>query len=260
MCTLLVFHHCFADAEFVIAANRDEYLDRPAEPPALRLWHGRRVLAPRDARAGGTWLGTNDAGVFAGITNRPTPSPDASRRSRGLLVADALAASSAAEAAARLAQLPARSYNPFNLLVCDAEDAFVVVYEEKAELSRLSAGPHVIGNGDPDSRSLPKVARLLDEAGAIAKGSAAEALAALEGACAAHGSAGGAPLLATCIHAGGYGTRSSTLLRRGRRPDQDVFRFSDGPPCSHPYRDFTPLLTQLDQTGMRAGAAERTHA
>ena len=259
MCTLIVFHHCFADAELVIAANRDEYLDRPAEPPALRLWHGRRVLAPRDARARGTWLGANDAGVFAGITNRPSPSPDASRRSRGLLVADALAASSASEAAARLAQLPSRAYNPFNLLVCDARDAFVVVYEEKAELSRLSAGPHVIGNGDPDSRRLPKVARLLGEAEEIAQGSAEEALAALEGTCAAHGSSG-APLLATCIHAGAYGTRSSTLMRRGRRPDQDVFRFSDGPPCSHPYRDFSPLLTQLDRTGRRTGAAERMHA
>lgn len=259
MCTLIVFHHCFADAEFVIAANRDEYLDRPAEPPALRSWHGRRVLAPRDARAGGTWLGTNDAGVFAGITNRPTASLDASRRSRGLLVADALAASSASEAAARLAALPARAYNPFNLLVCDAQDAFVIVYEEKAELRRLSAGPHVIGNGDPDSRRLPKVARLLDEADGIARGSAEEALAALEGTCAAHGNEGG-PLLATCIHAGAYGTRSSTLMRRGRRPDQDVFRFSDGPPCSHGYRDFTGLLAQLDRTGMRTEAAERMHA
>ena len=260
MCTLIVFHHCFADAEFVIAANRDEYLDRPAEPPAPRFWHGRMVLAPRDARAGGTWLGTNDAGVFAGLTNRPTPSLDGSRRSRGLLVKDALAASSAAEAAARLALLPARSYNPFNLLVCDARDAFVVVYEEKAELKRLSAGPHVIGNGDPDSRRLPKVARLLDEAGEIARGSAEAALAALETLCATHGSAGGGPLEATCIHAGAYGTRSSTLMWRGRRRDQDVFRFSDGPPCSQPYRDYTPLLTQLDPTGRRTGAAERMHA
>ena len=259
MCTLILFHHCFADAEFVIAANRDEYLDRPAEPPALRFWHGRRVLAPRDVRAGGTWLGTNDAGVFAGITNRPTSSLDASRRSRGLLVAEALGASSAAEAAARLAELPAHSYNPFNLLVCDARDAIVVVYEEKAELQRLSAGPHVIGNGDPDSRRLPKVARLLDEAGAIAQGSAEQALAALEGTCVAHGSAG-SPLEATCIHAGAYGTRSSTLMRRGRRADQDVFRFSDGPPCSHSYRDFTGLLAQLDQTGRRTEAAERMQA
>jgi len=259
MCTLIVFHHCFADGEFVIAANRDEYLDRPAEPPALRFWHGRAVLAPRDVRAGGTWLGANAAGLFAGLTNRPTPGLDPARRSRGLLVADALAADSAAEAAARLAELPARAYNPFNLLVCDARDAFVVVYEEKAELRRLSAGPHVIGNGDPDSRRLPKIARLLDEVEAIARGSAEAALTTLEGVCAAHGSVGG-PLEATCIHAGAYGTRSSALLRRGRRPEQDTFRFSDGPPCSQAYRDFTPLLTQLDRTGRRTEAAERMHA
>jgi uncharacterized protein with NRDE domain len=259
MCTLIVFHHCFADAEFVIAANRDEYLDRPAEPPALRLWHGRAVLAPRDARAGGTWLGTNDAGVFAGLTNRPAASLDPGRRSRGLLVTDALAAGSAAEAAARLAELPARVYNPFNLLVCDAADAFVVVYEEKAELRRLGAGPHVIGNGDPDSRRLPKVARLLDEAASIARGSAEAAMAALERTCRAHDGSG-APLLATCIHAGAYGTRSSTLMRRGRRPEQDAFRFADGPPCRHGYRDFTGLLAQLDRTGTRTEAAERTHA
>jgi hypothetical protein len=132
------------------------------------------------------------------------------------------------------------------------------VYEEKPELRRLEAGAHVIGNGDPDSRRLPKIARRLDEAEAIAsRRSEAPARAR---ACAPRTQATRIPSRATCIHAGGYGTRSSTLLRRGRRPDQDVFRFSDGPPCSHPYRDFTPLLTQLDQTGMRAGAAERTHA
>jgi uncharacterized protein with NRDE domain len=259
MCTLIVFHHCFADADYVVAANRDEYLDRPAEPPALRQWYGRTVLAPRDLRAGGTWLGTNEVGVFAGLTNRPTPSADATRRSRGLLVADALAAGSAAEASARLADLPARAYNPFNLVVCDARDAFVVVYEEKAELRRLSAGPHVIGNGEPDSRRLPKVARLLDQAEAIAEGSADAALTALAGVCAAHGAKGG-PLESTCIHAGAYGTRSSSLLRRGGRPDQEAFRFSNGPPCSHAYRDFTPLLTQLDRTGRRTEAAERMHA
>lgn len=259
MCTLILFHRCFADAELVVAANRDEYLERPAEPPALRSWHGRTVLAPRDARAGGTWLGTNEAGVFAALTNRPNPRPDATRRSRGLLVADALAAGSAVEAAARLAQLAAGAYNPFNLVVCDARDAFVAVYEEKPELRRLEAGAHVIGNGDPDSRRLPKVARLLDQAEAIARGSASDALPALERACAAHRSDDN-PLESTCIHAGAYGTRSSTLMRRGSQPEQDVFRFSSGPPCSHAYQDFTPLLAQLDRAGARAGAAERKHA
>ena len=259
MCTLIVFHRCFADAEFVVAANRDEYHDRPAEPPALHSWHGRKVLAPRDVRAGGTWLGTNDAGVFAALTNRPNVAPDPARRSRGLLVTDALAAASAAQAAELLATLPARAYNPFNLFVCDQRDAFVAVYEEKVELRRLAAGPHVIGNGDPDSRRLPKVARLLDEAEVIARGNADDALAALERTCATHLDSAH-PFEATCIHAGPYGTRSSTLLRRGARPDQDVFRFASGPPCTHRYEDFTPLLAQLDRTGMHPEAAERTDA
>jgi len=258
MCTLIVLHRCFADAELLVAANRDEYLDRPAEPPALRAWNSRTVLAPRDARAGGTWLGMSDAGLFAALTNRPAQRPDPSRRSRGLLVSDALAAPDAAAAAARLSQLSAGAYNPFNLLVCDRQDAFVVAYEEKPDVRRLAAGPHVIGNGDPDSRSLPKVARLLDEAEAIASGRPEDALSGLARTCRTH--RGGSPLEDTCIHAGPYGTRSSALLRWGSRPEADVFRFANGPPCDADYEDYTALLTQLDRTGLRNGAATRNHA
>jgi uncharacterized protein with NRDE domain len=259
MCTLIVLHRCFADAELLVAANRDEYLDRPAERPALRAWSGRTVLAPRDARAGGTWLGMNDAGLFAALTNRPVERPDPSRRSRGLLVSDALAAPAAAAAAAGLAGLPAGAYNPFNLFVCDRNDAFVVVYEEKPDLRRLAAGAHVIGNGDPDSRRLPKLARLLDEAEAIAEGRPEQALDDLARTCRTH-RGGASPFEDTCIHAGTYGTRSSALIRRGTRREADVFRFADGPPCTTGYEDFTPLLTQLDQTGLRTGAATREHA
>ena len=81
-----------AGAPLVVAANRDEYLDRPAEGPALRQLASGRVLASRDARAGGTWLGLSETGLFAALTNRPCPEPDPQRRSRGLLVHDALAA------------------------------------------------------------------------------------------------------------------------------------------------------------------------
>ncbi|MEN8159584.1 MAG: NRDE family protein [Myxococcota bacterium] len=259
MCTLIVLHRCFPDAELLVAANRDEYLERPAEGPELRSWQGRTVLAPRDTRAGGTWLGMNDTGVFAALTNRPNPTPDPSRRSRGLLVADALAAGSAAEASARLAELPARTYNPFNLVVCDREDAFVIVYEEKPAARRLAAGAHVIGNGDPNSSRHPKVARLQGEVRPLVAGSSDQALEALGAVCRSH--RGGAnPLEDTCIHTDRYGTRSSTLLRWGSRPEAHAFHFADGAPCERPYQDFTPLLAQLERTGARAGAATRDHA
>ena len=51
-----------------VAANRDEFLARPAAPPEISA--DGRWLAPRDLQAGGTWLGMNAAGLFVGVTNR----------------------------------------------------------------------------------------------------------------------------------------------------------------------------------------------
>ena len=72
MCTLIALHRCVTGASLVIAANRDEFLERPSEGPALRSTQYGVIAAPRDVKAGGTWLGLNGSGVFAGLTNRPT--------------------------------------------------------------------------------------------------------------------------------------------------------------------------------------------
>jgi len=231
-----------------MAANRDEYLDRPAEIPALRNWGGMPLVAPLDVRGGGTWLGLNRAGLFAGLTNRPTQSPDPTRRSRGLVVADALAEADARSAVRRLQALPAGTYNPFQLLVADGRDAFVVVYDEKPRGMSLMPGAHVLGNADPDDMAVPKVARLLEESQQVATlAEPNHALDALAAVCRVHG-AGQNPIEDTCIHAGHYGTRSSTLLRMGGPAGTDVLRFSDGPPCENTYIEMTPLLGELDRT------------
>ena len=47
MCTLIALHRCYPDASLVVAANRDEYLDRPAEGPALRALGDERATAQR---------------------------------------------------------------------------------------------------------------------------------------------------------------------------------------------------------------------
>jgi uncharacterized protein with NRDE domain len=229
MCTLVVLHRCFPDAPLVVAANRDEYLDRPAEGPALRRFGGAPVVAPRDVRAGGTWLGLTAGGLFAGLTNRPCATPDPARRSRGLLVADVLAHPDAEGAAAALRALPPGAYNPFNLLVADGRRCFVAVYDARVRVSELEPGPHVVGNTDPDRHDHPKVARILRAA-----------------LCRRHDGRTG-PLDDVCIHAGGYGTRSSTLLRRGLSRDADLLRFAGGPPCENEYEDRTTLLRELDR-------------
>jgi uncharacterized protein with NRDE domain len=247
MCTLIALHRPDPRVPLVVAANRDEYLDRPAEGPSLARLGDRWIVAPRDLRAGGTWLGLSDAGVFAAVTNRRTESPDPSRRSRGVLALDALAEPSARAAARMLAGLPPRAYNPFNLFVADGAEAFVAVYEEAPRVTELAPGVHVIGNADPDDRSVPKVARLLDAAERVAAGPREWWLEGLAAVCRGH--EGDAPLAATCVHHGGYGTRSSALLLLDEAPERGALLFADGPPCRTAYEDLSPLLRELPTAG-----------
>jgi hypothetical protein len=105
MCSVVLAAHVVAGYPLVVVANRDEQLDRASSPPLAWSGDGGVVgggtiesapfVAPRDDVAGGTWLGVNRAGVFVGITNRYLGPQDATRASRGRLVADALALGSA---------------------------------------------------------------------------------------------------------------------------------------------------------------------
>lgn len=259
MCTLIALHRCVAGAPLVIAANRDEYLDRPSDGPAVRAAAHGPVLAPRDARAGGTWLGLNPMGVFAGVTNRQVEQPDRTRRSRGWLVMDALACATAAEAADRCAGLPQHAYNPFNLLVADRERAFLVTYHGAAKVAELAPGPTVVGNIDPEGPRSPKLAALDREVAAAASQPPERVLAALETICRSHGG-GGDVLGDACVHAGAYGTRSSTLLSLTDGPDGGTFRFADGAPCRTEYDDFTPLLHDLRREPGYEGGATATRS
>src|SRR3954465_1626292 len=91
MCLIAIAWQAMPGLPLLVAANRDEWRDRPAEP--AQWWLDRAgVLAGRDLQAGGTWLGLSRSGPFAAVTNFPGPSdrrPTA--RSRGELVADFLA-------------------------------------------------------------------------------------------------------------------------------------------------------------------------
>jgi len=230
----------------VIAANRDEFLDRPSEGPALRKTSYGVIVAPRDALAGGTWLGLNGSGVFAAVTNRRCAEPDPGRRSRGLLVIDALRWPTADEAVEKLetGNLEPEAYNPFNLFVADLTSSFLVTYDGVPRRIDLSPGAHVIGNTDPTAPRTSKLAALDRKAERAAEAKADRVLDELAAICRGHGS-GGDALEDACVHAGGYGTRSSALLRLGETSDDAVFRFADGAPCCTEYDDFTPLLHEL---------------
>jgi uncharacterized protein with NRDE domain len=194
-------------------------------------------------RAGGTWLGVTSSGLFAAVTNRICASPDPSRRSRGLLVLDALSAGSASDAAERFERLPADAYNPFNLFLADRETAHVISHAGSAERSDLQPGAHVIGNVRFGERT-PKTERQRKWAEQAAQAPVHRVLDRLADICRDH--EGEDAIAATCVHGSAYATRSSTLLRVDAPPGAGELRYLEGNPCTSEYEDFTPLLWRLD--------------
>jgi uncharacterized protein with NRDE domain len=95
MCTLVAFISAWHGSPLVIAANRDERLDRAASGPTR--WVGERFFAPRDDQAGGSWLGLHDSGLFVGVTNRAGTPRNPALVSRGRLVVEALRLGGAAK-------------------------------------------------------------------------------------------------------------------------------------------------------------------
>ena len=213
MCTLLVATRVWADAPLLVAANRDERLDRPAEGPRLRQDGPVRVIAPRDIQAGGTWLGLNAHGVFSGITNRFGARPDPRRRSRGELVVRALGARTAELALEQLTDTRPEAYNPFHLLVADAVAAGLV-WSDGTTLHSERLAPGVVVLTERSFGAAPSGREtLLRAAGAaLAARGAPPDDAELTTLLATHAPD---PFDAVCVHldAMGYGTRSAAILR-----------------------------------------------
>lgn len=244
MCTLVVAFAVWPDAPLVVAANRDERLDRPAEAPAVREHAGRLVVAPLDLRAGGTWIALGERGVFAAVTNRHDPAyfGRVAPRSRGELVLDAAAADGAMAAADHAATTDPARINPFHLLVADREAAFVVWTDgRRVHRQRLEPGIHVVtersfGAADP-SRERALHARLVG----LASEPSPPPVDFWRAELSRHEAD---PFAGTCVHADGlgYGTRASTHVRLGVPAPAAELWHAEGRPCTTPWRDLSALL------------------
>lgn len=90
MCLIAIAYKVHPRYPLIVAANRDEFKERPTE--RAHFWKGAPdILAGRDLRAGGTWLGITRKGRFAAITNyRDMRRTQPEGPSRGALVREAL--------------------------------------------------------------------------------------------------------------------------------------------------------------------------
>lgn len=103
----------------LLAANRDEFFDRPTA--GLHRWSlpdGSQVLAGRDLREGGTWLGASASGRIAMLTNVRSADMPSARRSRGELPTQWLGGHFETPEAMAAALAPG-DYGGFNLVVGD---------------------------------------------------------------------------------------------------------------------------------------------
>jgi uncharacterized protein with NRDE domain len=155
MCLILIALDSHPDYSLVVAANRDEFYDRPSAVAAF--WADRpSILGGRDLKAGGTWLGIDRSARFAAVTNyRQGQREPAALRSRGLLVSDYLATGITPRGHLERVERDAALYNGFNLIAGDARELFYFSNRE-GHARALSPGIYGLSNHLLDT-AWPKV-------------------------------------------------------------------------------------------------------
>lgn len=256
MCTLSLYFREFAGYPLVVAANRDEYYARPSAAPQI-LSERPLIFGGRDLQARGTWLGVNEHGLLVGILNRRLDGAKdrSDKRSRGLLCREILNALDPSQAVAILRGERACAYLPFNLLIANAENAYVGYNEaDSIEVVPLDPGLHVLSNTsvfDPRSEKMDAAYGLFLAAAERAREDPdlffrerpspnrppaeekpsyvttfGQALASHR----LHG-AGGDPRGAICVHADHYGTVSSSIIVLAGAEKRFDYYHAPGAPC-----------------------------
>lgn len=152
MCLILFAYKQHPDYPLIMLSNRDEFFNRPSE--AAHHWPDQpQIFAGRDQQAKGTWLGVNQQGQLAAVTNfrEPTPAPKHAL-SRGELTArflsEAKAPDSYRQSINYLVSIDQNHhrYAGFNLLIGNAQQ--LLYYSNRSrDIQLLPAGMHGLSNG-----------------------------------------------------------------------------------------------------------------
>jgi len=137
MCLIVLAVGQDPDLPLILAANRDEFHQRPAQ--AAHWWTDKPdIVGGRDLQAGGTWLALHRSGRFATVTNYRDAQPAAAGfRSRGHLVTGFLESDLAP--LRYLDDIDEEAYAGFNLIVGDGKTI--------AYLSNREPGHRELGSG-----------------------------------------------------------------------------------------------------------------
>jgi uncharacterized protein with NRDE domain len=165
VCLLFIAYKSHPRYPLILAANRDEFYDRPSQ--AASFWEERPdLLAGRDLKGGGTWLGITREGRIAAITNfRDLSAMKVNAPSRGLLVGDYLLGNDDPEAYLRDLRDRAESYSGFNIVVGSVDKLWYFSNMDSAIL-KIPEGLHGMCNNFINT-PWPKVERAKASLGSI---------------------------------------------------------------------------------------------
>lgn len=159
----LIGLHLGKGPALLLAANRDEFSERPTEP---LHWWDKEILAGKDLRANGTWLGITRGGRFAAVTNVRDPSMSAAPvpyGSRGLMVHAYLDGEDKPGSFLQRMLSHVRVPSPYNLIVGQINEATIECHwlgGRTREIKTLEHGSHVLSNAELNT-PWPKAQRLL---------------------------------------------------------------------------------------------------
>jgi len=145
MCLILFAYNVHPDYRLVFAANRDEFYERPTR--GLNYWKDvPQILAGRDLKARGTWLGVTPTGRLAAITNYREPhNIKAKAPSRGQLVTNYLVSDEKPGHYCERISADGHRYNGYNLILGD-RDSLSYCSNRRAEILEIKSGYYGLSN------------------------------------------------------------------------------------------------------------------
>jgi len=146
MCLIAWNWQPHTDTPLLLLGNRDEFYARPSLP--LHWWEGSDILAGRDLKGGGTWLGVTRHGRMAALTNyRDLSNFRADAPSRGALTINFLQGQLSAAHYLMAIRQTASQFNPFNLLVYDGAQ-LMALESRHLKILTLQPGIGAVSNAD----------------------------------------------------------------------------------------------------------------
>lgn len=145
MCLIAFSYKNHPEYPFILATNRDEFYGRPTQP--AHVWNtSPKILAGKDEKAGGTWLGISENGRFAALTNyRQMDDIKEDTTSRGIIVKDFLLSDVNPRKYLAELQKKGEHFNGFNLIAGFFDDLYYIS-NKKEGVYKIKPGVHTVSN------------------------------------------------------------------------------------------------------------------